>query len=127
MLKHPKAKILEGVPLDALKVAKFSSHDKLLAKIHEYSEHQKYVAFAVETIETDETCGQQASEEVAKKNADENTKRSGKFWSERYPAGAFKIERGARVQKRRAEEQKAKKAKTDENQQQPTSTKNMEI
>ncbi len=38
-LKHPKAKILEDVPLDAVKVAKFSWHEKLLAKMHEYNEH----------------------------------------------------------------------------------------
>lgn len=116
VFKYPKAKILEDVPLDAIKVAKFSWHDKLLAKIHEYNEHQKCVAFAVETIETDEMYGQQVSEEVAKKSAAEHTKRSDKFWSERDPAGAFKIERGARIEKKWAEEQKAKKAKTDETQ-----------
>ena len=70
VLKYPKAKILEDVPLDAVKVAKFSWHDKLLAKMHEYNEHQKHVAFAVETIETDETYGQQVSEDVAKKSAE---------------------------------------------------------
>ncbi len=97
MLKYPKSKILEDVPLDAVKVARFSRHDKLLAKIREYNEHQIYVAFAVETIEEEETYGQHASEGDAKKSADEHARRSDKFWSERDPAGAFKTERGARV------------------------------
>ena len=126
VLKYPKAKILEDVPLDAVKVANFSWRDKLLAKVHEYNEHQKYVAFAVETIEADEMYGQQVSEDVAK-SAEEHAKLSEKFWSERDPAGAFKIERGASVQKKWAEEQqKAKKAKTEENQQQTAPLENKE-
>ena len=116
MDKYPKAKILEDVPLDEIKAAKFSWHDRLLAKMKEYNEHQKRVAFAVETIETDEMYSQQVSKEVAKKSADEHTKRSDKFWSVQDPSGAFMIERGASIEKKWGEEQKDKKAKTDENQ-----------
>ena len=57
MLKHPKAKILEDAPLDALRAAKLTRHDRLLAKVRDYKEHQKRVAFAVETIEGDELHG----------------------------------------------------------------------
>ena len=85
------------------------------------------MAFAVETIEADEMYGQQVSEDAAKKSAEEHTKLSDKFWPERDPAGAFKIERGASIQKKWAEEQQnAKKAKTEENQQQTAPMENKE-
>ena len=64
------------------------------------------------------------SEEDAKKSAAEHTKQMDKFWSERDPAGAFKMERANIIEKKWAEEQQ--KAKMDENQEQPASKENKE-